>query len=75
MATTTAMVRLAQDVPVRERREQLGISRPALAARVGCSVTYLQNIEAGVVPQLSRVMPRIEAALAQLEAERRPAHA
>jgi predicted transcriptional regulator len=56
-------------LPVRERREQLGVSRATLAARAGCSVTYLQTIEAGVVPQLTRVMPRLEAALVDLEAE------
>ena len=45
------------------------MSRAALAARAGCSVTYLQNIEAGVLPELSRVMPRLEAALEELESE------
>jgi predicted transcriptional regulator len=68
MSNTTA--RIGDDVTIRERRESLGISRMALAARAGCSVPYLQTIEAGVIPRLSNVMPRLEAALAGLEAER-----
>jgi predicted transcriptional regulator len=53
------------------RREQLGLTRATLAARAGCSLTYLQNIEAGVIPKLSLVMPRVEAVLDGLEAEER----
>ncbi len=66
---TTTSLETPAEFPVRERREQLGLSRHALAAHAGCSVTYLQNIEAGVIPGLSRVLPRIEATLAQLESE------
>ena len=60
------------DTSIRARRERVGLSREALAAHVGCSLTYLANIEAGVIPQLSRVMPRLEVTLKSLEAERRP---
>jgi predicted transcriptional regulator len=51
------------------RREQLGLSRAALAAAAGCSLNYLQILEAGVIPRLSLVLPRIEATLDGLEAE------
>lgn len=67
LAVTTTTVGLVADGAVRSRREKLGISRAALAARAGCSVTYLQNIEAGAVPRLSEVMPRLEAELTHLE--------
>jgi predicted transcriptional regulator len=61
----------ADRTAVRVRREQLGLTRAQLAARAGCSLTYLQNIEAGVIPKLSLVMPRVEAVLDGLEAEER----
>jgi len=66
--TTTTTIVETHATPIRERREHLGLSRHALAARAGCSVTYLQNIEAGCLPRLSLVMPQIEATLDGLEA-------
>jgi len=61
METTAATVSAAVDV--RGRRRALGISRTALAVYAGCSVTHLQNIEAGVIPHTGEVMPRVLAAL------------
>lgn len=57
---------------MRSRRDRLRITRPQLAARAGCSLTYLQTIEAGIVPARSEVLPRVLAALDALEAERNP---
>jgi predicted transcriptional regulator len=65
---TTTMTTAADRTAVRVRREQLGLTRAELAARAGCCLTYLQNIEAGVLPKLSLVMPRVEAVLAEAEA-------
>lgn len=54
---------------LRERRERIGLARLALAARAGCSLTTLANIEAGIVPRRSEVLPRILEALDRAEGE------
>jgi transcriptional regulator with XRE-family HTH domain len=51
---------------VRERREQLGLSRLSLAVRAGVSVTWLAAIEAGLRPR-GAALDRVEAALNELE--------
>lgn len=44
------------------------MTRARLAVAANCSITYLQNIEAGVLPsRRSQVMPRLIAALDRLE--------
>jgi hypothetical protein len=47
---------------LRARREELGLSRPALAARLGVHVTAIEKWEYGnVVPALQRIGPWLEA--------------
>jgi|tagenome__1003787_1003787.scaffolds.fasta_scaffold18118626_1 predicted transcriptional regulator len=58
---------------IRRRRENLRISRQALAVRAACSMPYLATIESGATPGRSEVMPRLLAALDELEAEREAA--
>ncbi len=45
--------------------------RAGLAAQVSCSVTHLQNIEAGVVPHRGDVLPRLLAALDAAEHDKK----
>jgi ribosome-binding protein aMBF1 (putative translation factor) len=65
--TTTSRIVGGGAVTIRERRERLGLARTALAARAPCSVTHLQNIEAGVIPQNGNVVPLILKALDDAE--------
>lgn len=65
MPTTTTSPSVGLDL--RARRERLGLTRYQLAAQVGCSLTTVANIEAGIVPRSSSVLPRILAALRGLE--------
>ena len=44
---------------IRERRNDLGLSRQQLAAQVGCSMSYLALIEGGFTPHASDVLSRI----------------
>ena len=66
MATTTTTARsggTANELranELRAKREALGWTRATLAARVGCSIAHLANIEAGAIPQASPVLARIE---------------
>ena len=64
MTTTTTTADL------RDRRRALGMSQRELARRTGYSLTHIANVEAGVVPQRSPVLERIEAVL--LDAETTP---
>lgn len=54
---------------IRQRRESIGVSRAVLARHSDCSLTYLASLEAGIVPRLSLVLPRVLAALDRLELE------
>lgn len=49
---------------MRERREELRLTRAALAVEAGCSLTHLENIEAGLVPRRGHVLDRVFAVLA-----------
>ena len=69
MATTTEVTASSDALSIRERRRRLGMTRLELAVRAGCSPSYLQILEGGALPGLSRVMPRVDAALASLEHE------
>jgi predicted transcriptional regulator len=52
---------------IRGRREQLGVSRVALAIKSGTSLSWLTAIEAGLQPVGSKALARVEAALSELE--------
>lgn len=55
---------------VRLRREALGLTQIQLANLADCSPDSVGRIEAGYAPRSSRVVPRIEAALASAESQR-----
>jgi transcriptional regulator with XRE-family HTH domain len=46
-----------------------GLSRQALAERCGCSMSYIAQIESGLTPGYSSVLPRLERALQEIEDE------
>ncbi len=52
---------------VRQRRQAVGLTQIELAARAGCALSSVFNLEAGIVPRRSRVVPRILAVLDQAE--------
>ncbi|MGO8906627.1 MAG: helix-turn-helix domain-containing protein [Solirubrobacteraceae bacterium] len=54
---------------IRERRMAAGLSRQKLAQYADCSISYVQMIEAGLRPSRSDVLPRLEAALSEIEHE------
>lgn len=54
-------------VPIRERREALGITRQQLASLAECSMTMLQMLEGGYTPTTGLVAGRVEKALAEAE--------
>ena len=54
---------------IRGRREQLDMSRIALAIKSGVSISWLSAIEAGMQPAGSQALARVEAALGELERE------
>jgi predicted transcriptional regulator len=54
---------------LRERRTRLGLSRARLAGLAGCSVTSIDNLEAGYVPSRSAVLARLLDVLDRLEAQ------
>ncbi len=62
MATTTSG-------QLRQRREDLKISRVELAVLADCSVSQLANIEQGAVPRFSDVLARAQVALAKAESK------
>lgn len=53
---------------IRERRLKLRMTRAELAIRAQCSMTFLENVESGLVPQRSEVLPRLLGAVEQAEA-------
>lgn len=53
---------------LRQRRLRLGLSRARLAGLARCSVTSIDNLEAGYIPTRSRVLPRVLDVLDRLEA-------
>jgi predicted transcriptional regulator len=69
MTTATTSARVGRQSDVRARRTRLGLNRAELAALAQCSVTHLQNIEAGVIPNGGIVMPRILGTLSNLESQ------
>lgn len=48
---------------IREQRLATGLTQTELAARAGCSVAYVRQLEAGCLPRHSRVLPDVMAAL------------
>jgi predicted transcriptional regulator len=67
----TSTIPTASDRPagdLRERRRRLGLSRARLAGLARCSVTSIDNLEAGYVPERSGVLARVLDVLDQLEA-------
>jgi predicted transcriptional regulator len=67
ITTTPETVRRAADIRV--RRRALRISRTALAVYAGCSLSHLQNIEQGAIPTHGDVVPKVLAALDELETQ------
>ncbi len=67
MATTTNPQEL------RRRRERIGLTRHQLAARAGCSLTAVANIEYGLIPRRGKVLGRILTALTTAENDTEPA--
>jgi transcriptional regulator with XRE-family HTH domain len=57
---------------IRERRMAAGLSRQALAERCRCSISYIAQIESGLRPSTSDVLPRVEATLDGLERVQEP---
>ncbi len=64
---------ISRDIPqtqdIRERREALGISREKLAHKAGISSASIERFETGARFKVSPTMEKLEATLAQLEAE------
>ncbi|MGA2320191.1 MAG: helix-turn-helix transcriptional regulator [Solirubrobacteraceae bacterium] len=54
---------------VRERRIAAGMTQRELAIAADCSLPSVANLEAGVLPRRSEVVPRILDALAAAERE------
>ncbi len=52
---------------MRERRQGAGLTQIEVAARAGCALSTVFNLEAGIVPRRSRVVPAILAVLDQAE--------
>lgn len=68
MPTTTIAIdpdRFAGEL--RERRQRLRLSRARLAGLARCSVTSIDNLEAGYVPERSAVLFRVLAVLDEIE--------
>jgi predicted transcriptional regulator len=57
---------------VRERRIATGMTQRQLAIAADCSLPSVANLEAGVLPRRSEVVPRILAALDAAERETAP---
>jgi transcriptional regulator with XRE-family HTH domain len=60
-------VEAATSIPIRERREALGLSRQTLAGAAECSIAMLVLLERGYTPLESPVRERIEDTLTVLE--------
>lgn len=54
---------------LREARKGAGLSQARTAGLTGCSVTHLQNLEAGAVPRKSAALCRIWDVIAQASVE------
>ena len=54
---------------LRERREQLGLTRQQIAAAAGCSLSMVALLESGFTPARSAVRERIEKALGDAEGD------
>jgi len=54
---------------LRDRRRRLRLSRARLAGLARCSVTSIDNLEAGYVPERSAVLARVLDILDRLEAD------
>ncbi len=52
---------------MRQRRQAVGLTQIEVAARAGCALSSVFNLEAGIVPRRSRVVPAILAVLDQAE--------
>jgi transcriptional regulator with XRE-family HTH domain len=63
--TDTAVTTCPEQVgaELRAARERAGLTRAQLAARAGCSMSMLGDIEAGAVPRRSAVLGRVQAVL------------
>lgn len=55
---------------IRERRDRAGITRQQLAEAAACSISHLANLERGITLRYSDVLPRVLAALDELEGQR-----
>jgi transcriptional regulator with XRE-family HTH domain len=53
---------------IRSQRRHAGLTQQQLAEIVGCSMSYVRLLEAGFTPSEGEVLPRIERALAVLDA-------
>ena len=58
----------ASGVDLRARRRSLGLSQEAVARTAMCSTGYVRLLEAGFAPGRSDVLPRVIAALNDIEA-------
>ena len=63
MGGMQVQIQPAPDLSVRERRVVLGLTQRQLAIAARCSLPSVANLEAGVLPRRSEVVPRILAAL------------
>src|ERR1044072_658889 len=66
MPTTTALA--AADL--RARREATQLSRQELAHEADCSLSWLADLERGLIPKRSRTLKRVLAALDRIERAR-----
>jgi transcriptional regulator with XRE-family HTH domain len=48
---------------IRAARERAGLTRAQVAARAGCSMSMLGDIEAGAIPKRSAVLDRVRTVL------------
>jgi transcriptional regulator with XRE-family HTH domain len=65
-------IQTPSDRMLRERRLAAGLTQRQLAIAAGCSLPSVANIEAGVMPRRSEVVPRLLAALDAAEREAAP---
>lgn len=56
-----------------ERRRAIGLTQAQLAQAAGCSVQFIEKLEAGAIPKRSRVLPAVLAILDALNSEAAPA--
>jgi len=60
MATTTVN---AAPATIGDLRRRAGLTQAQLAQRAACSITFIGQLEAGVFPRRSEVVPRVIAVL------------